>query len=238
MEQLIDTVLLAGDRFGVDLRRGGLVSEATGEQLLPFQKMEPLVTGSGIATHRRILYDTEAKDFYVIEPTRVILPPTVKLLEIPHEQFIGGTNRQVPDIVKLDFVDFTSAGIYGAREIPRQKIFGTEFFVDTMKLELRQVNNPKNRISFEDFSMNQHQIYFDYHLQYKNVPKPEDIYSPHTTTAWLPLFSDMDAVVWQRIQRSQVEIDQMLNNTAPAATHKPRKMDPDPGKQQRTGASR
>lgn len=237
MEQLIEKIKLADDLYTVDLRGGGLVLETDREKLLSFQQMEPLVTKGGMATHRRILYDMETKDTYVVEPSRIILPATVKLLEFPHEQFIAPGSRQVPQLIALDLVDFMAEGVYGAREIPRQKIFGNEFFVDTMRMELRQVNNPKNTISFEDFSMNQHQIFFDYNLQHKNVPRPEDTNSPHNTTAWLPLLKDMDPVVWKRIQKSQVEIDQMLNSTVPLHAHKPRHMDDNSPRQQGPGRS-
>ncbi|PUZ28593.1 hypothetical protein DCC81_03675 [Chitinophaga parva] len=237
MEQLIEKIKLADDLYSVDLRRGGLALAADQEKLLSFQKMESLVTKAGVATHRRILYDMEAKDTYLVEPSRIILPATVKLLEFPHEQFIASTGRPLPQLIALDLVDFMAEGVYGAREIPRQKIFGNEFFVDTMKMELRQVNNQKNTISFEDLSMNQHKIFFDYNLQYKNVPKPADAFSPHNTTAWLPLLRDMDPVVWNRIQKSQVEIDQMLNSTVPLHAHKPRHMDASSPRQHRPGGS-
>lgn len=60
------------------------------------------------------------------------------------------------------------------RQLPLVDIAGTPFYVDVLHDELRQKDNPKNRISFNVFDQDGDGYTFLYDTATKNVPGPVD----------------------------------------------------------------
>lgn len=227
MEKGIEQLQLGTDTFFVDQQKGALILDGEAATHLRFASMDTPIFKDGSTHYRRLLYDTESKEQFLPDPAKGVLPSYVKLLEIPHERFLygqGAKSQELPDLLKLDMRDYLQAGTYLAREIPRRLIFGTEFFVDSMLLELRQVNDPKNKISFDDVSLNNERIYFDYNTAYKNIPRPADIFSDSNKTAFLPLLKVLDPLIWSRIDKGEIYIDKTLSSRLPSHGRQPRKL--------------
>lgn len=232
MQYRIDFIRLGEDLFTNDRDNRRLNLVGAPDTFIRFRDMDLVAGKTGGITHRRILYDTEAKQKYQADPDKPVLPAKAKLLEIPYEIFLapGGIKEpSLPENIRLDLRDYLKDGIYQAREIPRRMVHGTEFFVDSMMLQLRQVNDTSNKISFEDISMTRERLFFDYNRDYKNIPRPEDRGSHANTVAYLPLLKEIDPLIWARIEKSEVAIDKTLSPTTATVKRQPRKLKDPPG---------
>lgn len=78
------------------------------------------------------------------------------------------------------------------RQLPVVDIAGTAFYVDVLHDELRQKDNPENRISFSVFDQEGDGYTFLYDMQAKNTPDNAEHMEPHYKWVTLPALMELD----------------------------------------------
>lgn len=149
MNTELPIVSVAGDEFYLDST--GLRRTAEPESEIPFDRMERSVLKALDAPVRRFMYDTAGKCLADLKEYGDKVPETIKYMEIP-EKFIlaAATKDELPDI--LNSLTRNGWKLYeqgydlAARELPRVKLMGTDFILDTLNGELVEMPNMENRI--------------------------------------------------------------------------------------------
>jgi hypothetical protein len=78
------------------------------------------------------------------------------------------------------------------RQLPTVDIAGTSFYVDVLHEELRQKDNPENRISFNVFDQDGDGYTFLYDRKWKNDPENRELMEDSFQWVTLPALMELD----------------------------------------------
>ncbi|MBK1439784.1 hypothetical protein JHJ32_07305 [Parapedobacter sp. ISTM3] len=206
MKSELPIVSLAGDEFYLESK--GLRYAAAPQREIPFDQMARSWLKAMDSLVRRFMYDTVGKSIADISSYTTRVPETVKYLEIPEIFILGLAEEELAGILKSpvrdDWALYVQDHCLTARELPRVKLMGTEFILDTLNGELMEMLNMKNRISFESINVFEHnkEMFFDYNVQTNNIAQPGD--DPDAVTiAFLKPMHESDPKAWDLIVKPE-----------------------------------
>lgn len=148
MDQVFFDVAIGADIFIVSPDRTALQLRDDPSKQIPFSAMERLALKDPLVT-RRFLYDPEKQGIYRPKPIPPTLPSRIMYVHIPDLFFLSpelAARAMKKDLDQMlpDFRRGTGRALLVADEIPRTMIDGKQYHIDTHKMEVRRVNDPKD----------------------------------------------------------------------------------------------
>ncbi len=119
----------------------------------------------------------------------------------------GAASEEHP-MSKIESQLFSDEGQFSGRILPKIDVFGDEFIVDTLNLELIDLMNMDNRISFEDIHVidgREEKMFFEYNIQTRNVAQLNDDQDA-MAIKFLPPMHEMDPVAWMLLLKREERV--------------------------------